>query len=208
MGHKVNPVSFRLQLNKNWQSRWFANKRDYAEVLEQDIRIRELVEKQLDRKAAIDRVEIERSHSSLAVNIFTARPGVVIGRGGENVDVLKKKLTKLVGSAVDLNIEEVKKPELYAQLVADNIASQLERRISFRRAVKSTADASMRAGANGVKIIVSGRLNGAEMARTEKEVLGSIPLHTLRANIDFAQTEAITTYGVIGVKVWIYRGEE
>ncbi len=208
MGHKVNPTSMRLQINKNWKSKWFASKRDFADTLKQDIEIRELIDKQLDRRAAVDQVEIERSTNSLSINIYTARPGVVIGRGGESVEALKKKLAKLIDGPISLNIEEVKKPELRAKLVADNIAAQLERRISFRRAIKSTSDATMRAGAKGVKIIVSGRLNGAEMARTEKEVLGSIPLHTLRANIDYAQDNAVTTYGVIGVKVWIYQGED
>ncbi|MEX0748658.1 MAG: 30S ribosomal protein S3 [Candidatus Saccharimonadales bacterium] len=208
MGHKVNPISMRLQVNKDWKSKWFANKRDYASALHEDIKIRDLIERQLDRRAAVDRVEIERSPNAIAVNLFTARPGVVIGRGGENVDALKQKLAKLIDSPITLNIEEVKKPELHAKLVADNIASQLERRISFRRAIKSTADATMRSGAKGVKIIVSGRLNGSEMARTEKEVLGSIPLHTIRANIDYAKVTAVTTYGVIGVKVWVYQGEE
>lgn len=208
MGHKVNPVSMRLQVNKKWKSKWFAGKREFAAALHEDIRIRELIENQLDRRAAVDQVEIERSHNALTVTVFTARPGVVIGRGGENVEMLKRKLVNLVKRPITLNIEEIKKPELHAKLVADNIASQLERRISFRRAIKSTSDATMRAGAKGVKIIVSGRLNGAEMARTEKEVLGSIPLHTLRADIDYAQVKAVTTYGVIGVKVWVYRGEE
>ncbi len=208
MGHKVNPTSMRLQVNKNWQSKWFANKRDFAEVLNQDLQIRKLIDQQLDRRAAVDRVEIERSTNAVTINIHTARPGVVIGRGGENVEALKRKLAQAIDSPISLNIEEVKKPELRAKLVADNVAGQLERRISFRRAVKSTSDATMRAGAKGVKIIVSGRLNGSEMARTEKEVLGSIPLHTLRANIDYAHVNAITTYGVIGVKVWIYQGED
>ncbi|MEX0934520.1 MAG: 30S ribosomal protein S3 [Candidatus Saccharimonadales bacterium] len=208
MGHKVNPTSMRLQVNKNWQSKWFASKRDYADILNQDIKIRDLIQKQLDRRAAINKIEIERSPNSLVVNIYTARPGVVIGRGGESVELLKKKLTELVEGPITLNIEELKKPELYAQLVADNIASQLERRISFRRAIKSSSDVTMRAGAKGIKIVIAGRLNGAEMARTEKEVVGSIPLHTLRADIDYAATQAITTYGVIGVKVWIYKGEE
>ncbi len=208
MSHKVNPTSMRLQVNKNWQSKWFAPKRDYAKTLNQDIKIRELIEKQLDRRAAINKIEIERSVNSLIVNIYTARPGVVIGRGGESVEMLKNKLSQLVEGPITLNIEEIKKPELYAKLVADNIASQLERRISFRRAIKSSADATMRSGAKGIKIMVSGRLNGAEMARVEKEAVGSIPLHTLRADIDYASVKATTTYGVIGVKVWIYKGEE
>lgn len=207
MGHKVNPVSFRLQTRKNWQSKWFASKSDYSAALHEDIQIRDAINSHLDRRAAIDKIEIERSPNAVEVTVYTARPGVVIGRGGVGVEELKKKLAKKIESPISLNIEEVKQPELRAQLVADNIANQLERRISFRRAMKSTSDATMRAGALGVKIIVSGRLNGADMARTEKEVLGSIPLHTLRANIDYAHTNAVTTYGVIGVKVWIHRDE-
>lgn len=207
MGHKVNPVSFRLQTRKNWQSKWFASKRDYSAALHEDIQIRDAINSHLDRRAAIDKIEIERSPNAVEVTVYTARPGVVIGRGGAGVEELKKKLAKKIESPISLNIEEVKQPELRAQLVADNIANQLERRISFRRAMKSTSDATMRAGALGVKIIVAGRLNGADMARTEKEVLGSIPLHTLRANIDYAHANAVTTYGVIGVKVWIHRDE-
>lgn len=207
MGHKVNPVSFRLQTKKNWQSKWFANKRDFSDALKEDIKIRDIINSHLDRRAAVEKVEIERSPSSVDISIYTARPGVIIGRGGVGVEDLKKKLAKKVDSPITLNIEEVKQPELRAQLVADNIANQLERRISFRRAIKSSSDATMRAGAKGVKIIISGRLNGADMARTEKEALGSIPLHTLRANIDYAHAKAVTTYGVIGVKVWIHKDE-
>lgn len=208
MGHKVNPVSLRLQVNKNWKSKWFASGREYTDNLHEDIKLREMIEKKFDRRAAIERVEIDRSPNAISVSVYTARPGVVIGRGGAEVENLKKQLSKIASSPVTLNIEEIKKPELRAKLVADNIAGQLERRISFRRAIKSTSDATMRAGAKGVKIIVSGRLNGAEMARTEKEVIGSIPLHTIRAGIDYAQVNARTTYGSIGVKVWVYRDEE
>lgn len=208
MGHKVNPTSFRLPLTKNWQSKWFATKQTYAQALNEDMQIRDIIEKNAGRRAAVDKIEIERSPGTVDVSVYTARPGVIIGRGGAGVEELKKRLAKAVEAPVTLNIEEVKQPELRAQLVADNVAGQLERRISFRRAMKSTSDATMRSGAKGVRIVVSGRLNGADMARTEKEVIGSIPLHTLRAHIDFAQTNAITTYGVIGVKVWIYRGEE
>ena len=207
MGHKVNPTSFRLQTRKNWQSKWFASKHDYREALAEDLKIRQLIEQHLDRRAAIDKIEIERSPNSVNVTVFTARPGVVIGRGGAGVEDLKQRLGKQITTPVTLNIEELKQPELRAQLVADNIAGQLERRISFRRAMKSASDGTMRAGAKGVKIIVAGRLNGADMARTEKEVLGSVPLHTLRANIDYAHADAVTTYGVIGVKVWIHKDE-
>lgn len=208
MGHKVNAVSLRLQTNKNWKSKWFASGREYTENLLEDIKLRDFIEKKLDRRAAVERIEIDRAPNAVKISLFTARPGVVIGRGGTEVDALKKALSRIASSPVSLNIEEIKKPELRAKLVADNIAGQLERRISFRRAIKSTSDATMRAGAKGVKIIVSGRLNGAEMARTEKEVLGSIPLHTIRAGIDFAKVNAVTTYGVIGVKVWIHKDEE
>jgi len=205
MGQKVNPMSLRLQLSKNWQSRWFASKEAYTRNLSQDLKIRRHIAKNVERRAGIDRVEIERSRNQVTVTLFTARPGVVIGRGGAGIEELKTQLQKLIEGPVRVVIEEVKKPELRAQLVADNVAGQLERRISFRRAIKSTADASMRAGAKGVKIVVAGRLNGAEMARTQKELLGSIPLHTLRADIDYGHSVARTSYGVLGVKVWINR---
>lgn len=207
MGHKINPISFRLPLQKDWQSKWFASKQDYAQALEEDMRIREVIQNYLGRRAAIDRIDIERSPNSVNATIYTARPGVVIGRGGGGVEELKQKLARHIDSPLNLNIEEVKQPELRAQLVADNIANQLEKRTSFRRAIKSATDSTMRAGAQGVKVTVSGRLNGADMARTQQEVEGSIPLHTLRAHIDYAQADAVTTYGTIGVKVWIYRGE-
>ena len=208
MGHKVNPISLRLPLTKQWQSRWFATGRSYTQSLQEDIKLRQCIETTLDRRAAVERIEIERSPGSLNVTIMTARPGVVIGRGGSEVEKLKAKLQKVATTPVTLNIEEIKRPELRAKLVAENVAGQLERRIAFRRAVKSTADATMRSGASGVKIVIAGRLGGAEMARIQKEVQGSIPLHNLRANIDYASARAITTFGVIGVKVWIYRGEE
>ncbi|PSO43669.1 30S ribosomal protein S3 [Candidatus Saccharibacteria bacterium QS_8_54_8] len=207
MGHKVNPTSFRLPLQKDWQSKWIASKQDYARAVAEDMQIRQLIQKHLGRRAAIDRIEIQRSPGSVDTTIYTARPGVVIGRGGGGVEELKQKLATQIDSPLNLNIEEVKQPELRAQLVADNIANQLEKRTSFRRAIKSASDSTMRAGAQGVKISVSGRLNGADMARTQQEVEGSIPLHTLRAEIDYAQADAVTTYGTIGVKVWIYRGE-
>lgn len=207
MGQKVNPVSLRLQLNRDWNSKWFAHGKEYQDKLAEDIKVRKLLEQQLDRRAGIERIEIERSTNQVTVTVYSAKPGVVIGRGGAGVEAVKKELEKLIDGPVRFNIEEVKKPELKAKLIAENVASQLERRFSFRRAIKATADATMRAGAKGVKVTVSGRLNGAEMARTETEALGSIPLHTLRANIDFAQTVARTTYGVIGVKVWVYKEE-
>lgn len=205
MGQKVNPQSFRLQVNKGWQSRWFASKASYTKNLGEDLKMRAFLKENLERRAGIDKVEIERSRNQITVTLFTARPGVVIGRGGAGIDELKLNLAKLIDSPVRVVIEEIKKPELRAQLVADNVAGQLERRISFRRAIKATAEASMRAGAKGVKIVVAGRLNNAEMARTEKELLGSIPLHTLRADIDFGRATAKTSAGITGVKVWIYK---
>jgi small subunit ribosomal protein S3 len=207
MGQKVNPISMRLQANKDWRSKWFATKRDYAAYLKDDLTVRRMIDKKLGSRAAINKVDIERSPNLVTVTIATAKAGVVIGRGGQGAQELKAAIEKIYGVPVRVNIEEVKKSELYAKLVAENIAHQLERRMSFRRAIKSSAAATMRAGAQGVRIQVSGRLNGAEMSRREKEVAGSVPLHTIRANIDFAQVPAQTAAGIIGVKVWIYKGE-
>lgn len=207
MGQKVNPISMRLQANKDWRSKWFASKRDYASYLKDDLTVRRLISSKLGSRAAINKVDIERSPNLVTVTIATAKAGVVIGRGGQGAQELKAAIEKVYGVPVRVNIEEVKKSELYAKLVAENIAHQLERRMSFRRAIKSAAAATMRAGAQGVRIQVSGRLNGAEMSRREKEVAGSVPLHTIRANIDFAQVPAQTAAGIIGVKVWIYKGE-
>lgn len=207
MGQKVNPISMRLQVNKGWSSRWFADKKDYANFLKQDLSVRKMIKDKLGTRAAINRVEISRTPNLVTVTIATAKAGVVIGRGGTGAAELKDTIEKIYGVPVRVNIEEVKKPDMYAKLVAENIAHQLERRISFRRAVKSSAAATMRAGAKGVRIEVSGRLNGAEMSRREKEVAGSVPLHTLRADIDYAQIDAQTVAGIIGVKVWIYKGE-
>lgn len=207
MGQKINPISMRLQLSKDWQSRWFAT-RDYTDKLTEDILIRNAIAKKLTARAAVAKVDIERSTTAIVVTIMTSRPGVVIGRGGSGAEELKKILTSIVNRAIDvkINIEEVKNPETNAQLIADNIASQLEKRIAFRRAIKMAVDSAMKAGASGAKVTVSGRLNGAEMARRETAYQGSIPLHTLRANIDYALSLARTSYGVIGVKVWIYKG--
>lgn len=207
MGQKVNPTSFRLQVNKQWKSKWFANKKDYADYLTRDLEVRRMIEKELGSRAAINKVDIERSPNLVTITITTAKAGVVIGRGGSGAQILKERIEKIYGVPVRINIEEIKKSELYAKLVAENIAHQLERRISFRRAIKQSAAATMRAGAKGVRIEVSGRLNGAEMSRREKEVQGSVPLHTLRADIDYAGVDARTTAGIIGVKVWIYKGE-
>ncbi len=207
MGQKVNPISMRLQVNKDWRSKWFANKRDYQEFLSKDLKVRQMIKKDLGARAAINKIDIERSPNLVTVTISTAKAGVVIGRGGAGVQELKTKIEKIYGVNVRVNIEEIKKSELHAKLVAENIAHQLERRISFRRAIKQAGAATMRAGAKGIRIEVSGRLNGAEMSRREKEVQGSVPLHTIRADIDYAHAGAQTAAGVIGVKVWIYKGE-
>jgi small subunit ribosomal protein S3 len=209
MGQKVNPISMRLQVNKDWRSKWFAGKREYAKYLAQDLAVRRLIQDKLGSRAAINKVDIERSPNLVTVTISTAKAGVVIGRGGSGATELKEAIEKIYGVPTRVNIEEIKKPELYAKLVAENIAHQLERRMSFRRAIKSASAATMRAGAKGVRIEVAGRLNGAEMSRREKEVQGSVPLHTLRADIDFAKVAAKTPgAGIVGVKVWIYKGEK
>lgn len=208
MGQKVNPISFRLQVHKNWRSRWFtANKKDFAKAIEEDHKVRELIEKKFASRPTINQIEIERSANLVTVTIHTAKAGVVIGRGGAGVNELKSEIEKIVGLAVRINIEEVRRPELAAKLVAENIARQLERRINFRRAIKMAAQNTMAAGAKGIRIEVSGRLNNAEMARREKVIEGSVPLHTIRADIDFHSGRAQTQAGTIGVKVWIYKGE-
>lgn len=208
MGQKVNPISMRLQVNKDWRSKWFAGKREYADFLKQDLATRAHIDGKLGSKAAVSKVDIERSPNLVTVTIQTAKAGVVIGRGGSGAAELKNAIEKIYGIPVRVNIEEIKRPELQAKLVAENIAHQLERRIAFRRAVKSSAAAAMRAGAKGVRIEVAGRLGGMEMSRREKEVQGSVPLHTLRADIDYASARALYPgAGIIGVKVWIYKGE-
>ncbi|CAN5152844.1 30S ribosomal protein S3 [soil metagenome] len=207
MGQKVNPISMRLQVNKDWRSKWFVSKREYPAYLKSDLEVRRLIASKLGSRAAINRVEIARTPNLVTVTIHTAKAGVVIGRGGVGVQELKDQIEKIYKQTVRVNIEEVKKTDLHAKLVAENIAHQLERRMSFRRAIKSSAAATMRAGAKGIRIEVAGRLNGGEMARREKEVQGSVPLHTLRADIDYALVPAKTAAGIIGVKVWIYKGE-
>ncbi len=197
----------RLQVNKDWRSKWFANPKDYREYLRRDIAVRKLIKSRLGRRAAINRVDISRTPNLVNVTIFTGRAGVVIGRGGTEAAELKKDIEKIYDTPTRVNIEEIKKTDLFAQLVAENIANQLEKRMNFRKAIKSAAAATMRAGAKGVRVEVSGRLNGAEMSRREKEVAGSVPLHTIRADIDYAQVNAQTPAGIIGVKVWIYKGE-
>jgi small subunit ribosomal protein S3 len=208
MGQKVNPISMRLQLNKDWRSKWFANKRDYPALLAQDLKVRKMIIDMLGNRAAINKVDIERSPNLVSVTITTAKAGVVIGRGGAGAQELKSKIEAIFQIPARVNIEEIKKPEMYAKLVAENIAHQLERRISFRRAMKSTAAATMRAGAQGIRIEIAGRLGGSEMSRREKTVEGSVPLHTIRADIDYHATRAkYPGAGIIGVKVWIYKGE-
>ena len=208
MGQKVNPISMRLQVNKQWRSKWFAGKKEYATFLSQDLKVRREVEKQFETRAVIDRIEIERTPNLVTVTIFTSKAGVVIGRGGVGATEIKSKCESILQTTVRVNIEEVKRPELSAKLVAENIARQLERRIAFRRAVKMTAAATMRAGAKGIRIEVAGRLMGAEMSRREKHIEGSVPLHTIRANIDYHAARAkYPGAGIIGVKVWIHKGE-
>jgi small subunit ribosomal protein S3 len=208
MGQKVNPISMRLQVNRDWRSKWFAGKRDYAAYLKQDLEARRLLENKLGSRAAVSKVDIERSPNLVTVTIQTAKAGVVIGRGGAGAQDLKVSIEKLYGVPVRVNIEEIKRPELQAKLVAENIAHQIERRIAFRRAIKSSAAATMRAGAKGIRIEVAGRLGGNEMSRREKESQGSVPLHTIRADIDYAAARAnYPGAGIIGVKVWIYKGE-
>lgn len=209
MGQKVNPIGIRLGITRTWDSRWFAKRGDYAKLLHEDVKIRNFIDKKEFRREGIGKIEIERkSNNKLRVTIFTAKPGVIIGRGGEKVEVLKKQLEDLTGKSVFLNIQEIKAPDIEAKLIAESIALQLERRVSHRRAIKQTISRAMRAGAKGIKITCSGRLNGAEIARREWVREGRVPLHTLRADIDYATDTAITTFGCVGVKVWIFKGEK
>ena len=205
MGQKINPIGLRVGINRTWDSRWFADQ-GYADTLHEDIRLRRYLEKRL-KSAGISKVVIERPAKRARITLYTARPGVVIGKKGADIEQLRKDLAKMTGGEVTLNIVEIRKPELDAQLVADNIAQQLERRVGFRRALKRAVQNSMRLGAQGIRITAGGRLGGAEIARTEWYREGRVPLHTLRANIDHGQAPAYTTYGVCGVKVWIFKGE-
>lgn len=205
MGQKVHPKGFRLGVIRDWDSRWYADK-DYTQLLHEDHKIRKYIKNRFFA-AGVSRVEVERAGNRVRVSIHTAKPGIVIGRGGQEVEQLKADLAKMTGKTVNVNIVEIKKPELDAQIVAENVAQQLEKRIAFRRATKQAVGRTMRAGAKGMKIMVSGRLGGAEIARTEWYAEGRVPLHTLRADIDYGFAEATTTYGKIGVKVWINRGE-
>ncbi|MDI4664640.1 30S ribosomal protein S3 [Xanthobacter autotrophicus] len=206
MGQKVNPVGLRLGINRTWDSRWFANKGEYGKLLHEDIRIREMLMKQL-KQAAVSKVVIERPHKKCRVTIYSARPGVVIGKKGADIDKLRKKVSEMTSSEVFINIVEIRKPEIDARLVAESIAQQLERRVAFRRAMKRAVQSAMRLGAEGIRINCSGRLGGAEIARLEWYREGRVPLHTLRADVDYGTATAFTTYGTCGVKVWIFKGE-
>jgi len=206
MGQKINPTGFRLAVSRNWSSRWYASNRDFAGMLAEDIKVREYLKAKL-KSAAVSRVLIERPAKNARITIFSARPGVVIGKKGEDIENLKKELSRQLGVPVAVNIEEVRKPEIDAKLIADSITQQLEKRIMFRRAMKRAMQNAMRLGALGIKIMSSGRLNGIEIARCEWYREGRVPLHTLRADIDYGTSEAKTTYGVIGVKVWVYKGD-
>jgi small subunit ribosomal protein S3 len=205
VGHKTHPIGFRLGIIKDWEARWFAE-RDYKRMLHEDLDIRALIRKRL-QDAGVPRIDIERSANQVTVTIHTAKPGIVIGKSGAKVEELRKLLEEKTGKKVRLNIQEIRQPELDAELVARSVAEQIERRVAFRRAIKQAAQRSMQRGAKGVRIVIAGRLGGSEMSRREREVAGSVPLHTLRADIDFGMAEALTTFGVIGVKCWIYRGE-
>lgn len=205
MGRKVNPIGFRLKVNKPWDGRWYAEGKEYAEQLRQDIELRSMIHEETPR-AGVSRIEIERFPGKVKITVHTAKPGILIGRKGENVKKLRANLEELVGKKIDLDIKEIKAPDIDAYLVATNIAEQLERRISYQRAMKRAIQQAMRQGAEGIRIEVAGRLSGAEMARTIHMREGQVPRQTLRADIDFARAEALTTYGQIGVKVWIYKG--
>lgn len=206
MGQKINPTGFRLAVSRNWTSRWYAQGKDFSRMLAEDLKVREYLKKKL-RQASVGRILIERPAKNARITIYSARPGVVIGKKGEDIENLKVELQKMMGVPVHVNIDEIRKPELDAQLIADSITQQLEKRIMFRRAMKRAMQNAMRLGAQGIKIMSSGRLNGIEIARTEWYREGRVPLHTLRANVDYGFSEAKTTYGIIGVKVWVYKGD-
>ncbi|MBL42147.1 MAG: 30S ribosomal protein S3 [Rhodospirillaceae bacterium] len=207
MGQKVNPIGLRLGVNRTWDSRWFADGSDYAKLLHEDLKIREFVHKKLGSQAGISKIIIERPAKKARITIHTARPGVVIGKKGSDIEKLRSQLAKMTESELHLNIVEIRKPEIDAKLIADNIAQQLERRVAFRRAMKRAVQSAIRLGAKGIRINCGGRLGGAEIARTEWYREGRVPLHTLRADIDYGESEAKTAYGICGVKVWVFTGE-
>ncbi|TDI59672.1 MAG: 30S ribosomal protein S3 [Alphaproteobacteria bacterium] len=206
MGQKVNPISLRLGINRTWDSRWYANEKDYAGLLHEDIKIREFLEKKLSQ-AGISKIVIERPAKKARVTIHSARPGIIIGKKGADIDKLRQEISKMTASEVHLNIVEIRKPEIDAKLIAENIAQQLERRVAFRRAMKRSVQSAMRLGAQGIRINCAGRLGGAEIARTEWYREGRVPLHTMRADIDYGVAEALTAYGICGIKVWVFKGE-
>ena len=206
MGQKVNPNGLRLGINKDWDSKWYANKKDFSKYLANDVKIRNYFEKN-QKSNGISKVQIERNSKRTEIIVHTSKPGVIIGRGGEQIEAMKKDLSKLVNEDIQISIVDIKKPDMNAQIVADSIAAQIENRASFRMAQKRAIRNAMKSGAKGIKTLVSGRLGGADMARSEGYTEGTIPLHTLRADVDYATSEADTTYGKIGVKVWIYKGE-
>ncbi|NTV94277.1 MAG: 30S ribosomal protein S3 [Thiobacillus sp.] len=206
MGQKIHPIGFRLSVNRNWSSKWYANSKNFAGMLAEDLKVREFLKKKLAH-ASLSKITIERPAKNARITLFSARPGVVIGKKGEDIENLRKQLASMMSVPVTLNIEEIRKPELDAQIIAASIATQLEKRIMFRRAMKRAMQSAMRFGAQGIKIMSSGRLNGADIARTEWYREGRVPLHTLRADIDYGLAEANTTYGIIGIKVWVYKGE-
>ena len=206
MGQKVNPIGLRLGINRTWDSRWYADAEDYGRLVHEDIKIRNFIRGKM-KQAGVSKIVIERPHKKCLVTIHTARPGLVIGKKGADIETLRKQLASMTEDEVRVNLVEIRKPEIDATLVAEDIARQLERRASFRRAMKRSIQSTMRLGALGVRVMVAGRLGGAEIARTEQYAEGSVPLHTLRADIDYGTAEASTTYGIIGIKVWIYKGE-
>ncbi|MAI88858.1 30S ribosomal protein S3 [Ponticaulis sp.] len=206
MGQKVNPIGLRLGINRTWDSRWYADSADYGRLLHEDLKIRDFIKNKL-KQAGISKIIVERPHKKCRITIHTARPGMVIGKKGADIEKLRKEIGKIVEDEVFVNLVEIRKPEIDATLIADDIARQLERRASFRRAMKRSIQSAMRLGALGVRVMVAGRLGGAEIARTEQYAEGSVPLHTLRADIDYGTAEALTTYGIIGIKVWVYKGE-
>lgn len=206
MGQKVNPIGLRLGINRTWDSRWYANKGEYGSLLQEDLKIREMLEKDL-KQAAVSKIVIERPHRKCRISIHSARPGIVIGKKGADIEKIRNKVKKFTNSDVHINIVEVRKPETDATLVAQGIAQQLERRVAFRRAMKRAVQTAMRMGAQGIRVNVGGRLGGADIARTEWYREGRVPLHTLRADVDYGVAEAATTYGIIGIKVWIFKGE-
>ncbi|MEE8306624.1 MAG: 30S ribosomal protein S3 [Gammaproteobacteria bacterium] len=206
MGQKVNPIGLRLGINRTWDSRWYANAKDYAGLLHEDIKIREFLEKKLSQ-AGISKIVIERPAKKARVTIHSARPGIIIGKKGADIDKLRQEISQMTASEVHLNIVEIRKPEIDAKLIAENIAQQLERRVAFRRAMKRSVQSAMRLGAQGIRINCGGRLGGAEIARTEWYREGRVPLHTMRADIDYGVAEAMTAYGICGIKVWVFKGE-